>query len=281
MKGAIFFFQHLPYYINPVALKFGPFEVRWYGIMYVLSFFITYKMIIYRLKKDKINISKKTIDDYFFWMILAVILGARIGYVLFYNFSYYKENPLEIFLPFEFKERIRFIGISGLSYHGGLIGLILGTLIFCYRKKINFWQLADLVALSVPLGYTFGRLGNFLNLELYGRPTNFTLGMYFPNDPLNTLRHPSQIYEAFLEGIILYLILSYLHKKIKIKGLIFSFYLLGYGFFRFVVEFFRQPDVQLGLVLGPFTMGQVLCFFMVMAGFILLLYNIKRKEHYV
>jgi len=200
---------------------------------------------------------------------------------LFYNFSYYKENPLEIFLPFEFKERIRFIGISGLSYHGGLIGLILGTLIFCYRKKINFWQLADLVALSVPLGYTFGRLGNFLNLELYGRPTNFTLGMYFPNDPLNTLRHPSQIYEAFLEGIILYLILSYLHKKIKIKGLIFSFYLLGYGFFRFVVEFFRQPDVQLGLVLGPFTMGQVLCFFMVMAGFILLLYNIKRKEHYV
>jgi len=200
---------------------------------------------------------------------------------LFYNFSYYKENPLEIFLPFEFKERIRFIGISGLSYHGGLIALVLGTLFFCYRKKINFWQLADLVALSVPLGYTFGRIGNFLNLELYGRPTNFILGMYFPNDPLNTLRHPSQIYEAFLEGIILYLILSYLHKKIKIKGLIFSFYLLGYGFFRFVVEFFRQPDVQLGLVLGPFTMGQVLCFFMMVAGFILLLYNIKRKEYYV
>jgi len=281
MKELIFFLQHLPYYVNPVALRLGYIQIRWYGIMYALSFFITYKIIVYRLKKEKINISKKIIDDYFFWMIIAIILGARIGYVLFYNLNYYLKNPLEIFLPFEFKERIRFIGISGLSYHGGLIGLIFGTLVFCYRKKINFWELSDLVALSVPLGYTFGRMGNFLNLELYGRQTDFILGMYFPTDPLNKLRHPSQLYEAFLEGIVLYLILSYLHRKIKIKGLIFSFYLFGYGFFRFVVEFFREPDAQLGFVLSGLTMGQVLCFFMMIAGVLVLLYNIRRKESYV
>jgi len=280
MEKLFFFYRYLPNYINPVALNLGFIQIRWYGIMYALSFLVTYKLIIYRLNKSKIGISKKTIDDYFFSMILAVLLGARLGYVLFYNLNYYIKNPLEIFLPFDFKEGIRFIGISGLSYHGGLLGLIFGTLFFCYRRKIDFWRLTDLIALNVPLGYTFGRIGNFLNLELYGRPTSFILGMYFPNDPLNKLRHPSQLYEAFLEGVILFLILFYLHKRIKIKGIIFSFYLLGYGFFRFVVEFLREPDAQLGFIWAYFTMGQILCFFMMLAGIIILLYNCRRKEYY-
>ncbi|MCM8783006.1 MAG: prolipoprotein diacylglyceryl transferase [Candidatus Omnitrophica bacterium] len=277
-KGVIFWWQNIPYYINPVVIKIKSLEIRWYGIMYALSFLVTYRMILYRLDKENISISRDLIDKYFFWMILAVILGARLGYVFFYNFSYFWENPLEIFLPFDFKQGIRFIGISGMSYHGGLLGLILGTLFFCYKNRIDFWRLADLVASVVPLGYTLGRIGNFLNLELYGRATNFFLGMYFPTDPLNKLRHPSQIYEAFFEGIALFLFLDFIRKKIKIKGAIFSFYLLGYGFLRFMVEFFRQPDIQLGFVWGPLTLGQIFCSFMVLAGTLFLIFRYRRKE---
>ncbi|MCM8757994.1 MAG: prolipoprotein diacylglyceryl transferase, partial [Candidatus Omnitrophica bacterium] len=187
-------------------------------------------------------------------------------------------NPLEIILPFEFKENIRFVGISGLSYHGGLIGLVVGTLIFCYKNRVDFWKLADLVSFGVPLGYTFGRIGNFLNRELYGRPTSFFLGMYFPSDPLNKLRHPSQLYEAFFEGIFLFLILLAIHKRIKkIKGLVFCFYLLGYGILRFVIEYFRQPDPQLGFVVDSLTMGQILCLFMVITGICLGVLRYIRK----
>ncbi|MCM8791577.1 MAG: prolipoprotein diacylglyceryl transferase [Candidatus Omnitrophica bacterium] len=281
IEKIVFFWQHLPQYINPVILRGNFFQIRWYGIMYTLSFLFTYRMILYRLNKEKIPIARSLIDDYFFWMILAVILGARLGYVFFYNFSYYLENPLEIFLPFDFKQGIRFIGISGMSYHGGLLGLILGTLFFCYKNRIDFWRLADLVAWAVPLGYTFGRIGNFLNLELYGRPTNFFLGMYFPTDPLRQLRHPSQLYEAFFEGIVLFLLLSFVSKKIKIKGMSFCFYILGYGILRFMIEYFRQPDIQLGFVLRYFTMGQLLCSFMVLAGILLLIFRYRRKEFYV
>lgn len=281
-KELNFIWRHLPEFIDPIALRIGPLEIRWYGIMYMLSFLVSYGLILYRLNKEKIDISKRLIDEYFFLMVIAILIGARLGYVLFYNLDYYIRNPLEIILPFDFKEGVRFVGISGMSYHGGLIGLVLGTLIFCYKNKVDFWALADLVSLSVPLGYTLGRIGNFLNLELYGRPTSFFLGMYFPSDPLNKLRHPSQLYEALFEGIVLFLILLFIYKRAKkIKGIVFCSYLLGYGFLRFMVEYFRQPDPQLGFVIGNLTMGQIFCLFMVLIGIILVIIRYKKFYGYL
>jgi phosphatidylglycerol:prolipoprotein diacylglycerol transferase len=153
-----------------------------------------------------------------------------------------------------------------MSYHGGVLGVLLGTLIFCRKYRVNFWRLADLLSSAIPLGYTFGRIGNFINGELYGRVTTVPWGMYFPLDPSHQLRHPSQLYEALFEGIFLFCVVWPLRKKVRVEGGLFSIYLAGYGAVRFIIEFFRQPDPQLGFVLGPFTMGQILCALMILAG---------------
>ena len=155
-----------------------------------------------------------------------------------------------------------------MSYHGALIGVILASRGFCLKYKLNFWSFADLLAPVVPLGYTFGRLGNFINGELYGRITTMPWGMYFPLDPAHQLRHPSQLYEAFFEGLFLFVLLWSLRKRASAPGVLFSFYLIGYGLIRFILEFFREPDQQLGFIFGPFSMGQVLCFAMILTGVI-------------
>jgi phosphatidylglycerol:prolipoprotein diacylglycerol transferase len=195
-----------------------------------------------------------------------VILGGRLGYVLFYNLGYYLRHPLEIIFPFEFSGGLRFVGISGMSYHGGAIAVLIAALIFCRKRGIDFWRLADLFSSVIPLGYTFGRIGNFINGELYGRATDVPWGMIFPLDPKRMLRHPSQLYEAFFEGIVLFALLWAVRKKFSATGLLFALYISGYGAVRFFIEFFREPDVQLGLVLGPFSMGQLLCLLMIMSG---------------
>ncbi len=153
-----------------------------------------------------------------------------------------------------------------MSYHGALIAIIIASVFFCRKHKLNFWLLSDLLSPAVPLGYTFGRLGNFINGELYGRVTSVAWGMYFPLDPTHQLRHPSQLYEALFEGVFLFIILWSLRKKVWASGRLFSLYLFGYGGIRFCLEFFRQPDPQLGFVFGPFTMGQILCFAMILSG---------------
>ena len=158
------------------------------------------------------------------------------------------------------------MGISGMSYHGGAIGVLLASIIFCRKHRINFWRFADLFCPAIPLGYTFGRIGNFINGELYGRVTTVPWGMYFPLDPYHRLRHPSQLYEAFFEGIFLFAILWMMRKKKYFDGFLFSLYLIGYGTVRFFIEFFRAADPQVGFVFGMLTMGQVLCLVMVFLG---------------
>jgi len=165
-----------------------------------------------------------------------------------------------------------------MSYHGALIVIVIASVVFCRKYKLNFWLLADLLIPAVPLGYTFGRLGNFINGELYGRVTTVPWGMYFPLDSLHRLRHPSQLYEALFEGIFLFIILWSLRNRIRISGALFSLYLIGYGSVRFFIEFFREPDRQLGFVLGSFSMGQILCFIMIILGGIIFIIRMAKSK---
>lgn len=256
----------IPEYIDPVALSVGPVQIRWYGLMYVFAFLTVYYLVLYRIRKEKLSYSDETISDFFTWGILGVLLGGRLGYVLFYNFNYFLSNPLEIFIPFSFSEGIQYIGIYGMSYHGGLLGVVLAFILFCRKKNINIWNFGDLFVSAIPLGYTFGRLGNFINGELYGRITTVSWGMYFPFDPSRQLRHPSQLYEALFEGVFLFVIVWSLRKVKYFEGFLCAVYIFGYGFVRFFIEFAREPDGHLGFILGPLTTGQVLCLIMMAAG---------------
>jgi len=265
--------NNIPKHINPNIFEIGSFQLRYYGLMYVVAFAVTYLLVMYRINDEKYNYSKETVQNYFMWAILGVIIGGRLGYVVFYNFKYYIANPLEIISPFDFSDGFRFIGISGMSYHGGVIGVIFASVIFFRKNNINLWHFADLLSPAVPLGYTFGRLGNFMNGELYGRVTTVPWGMYFPLDASGQLRHPSQLYEAVFEGLILFMLLWELRKLKVFDGFFFSMYLIGYGLVRFFIEFVRLPDSQLGFVLGPFTMGQILCFCMMLGGVLIIIFR--------
>lgn len=278
MTELISWWSHIPEHLNPVFLKIGIIQVHYYGLMYLLAFFTVYLLVLYRLKKDNIGFKKEVISDYFSWLILAVIIGGRLGYVLFYDLFYYLKHPLEVFLPFDINNGFKYTGLYGMSYHGALIAIISATIVFCRKHKLNFWLLADLFAPAVPLGYSFGRLGNFINGELYGRPATVPWGMFFPLDSMHQLRHPSQLYEMLLEGVFLFAILWSVRKKIRIPGGLFALYLVGYGGIRFFLEFFRQPDVQLGFVAGYLTMGQILCLFMAAGGVMLLIKQYKFRS---
>lgn len=266
MNQFINFWQHIPEHIRPNIFRIGQFQVRYYGLMYIAAFTTLYLLSLHRLKNEKFNYSKTDIENYLVWAIAGLLIGARLGYVFFYNFSYYISNPLETILPFSFSNGFHFTGLAGMSYHGGLLGVIFSSSIFCHKYKINFWQLADFLIPSIPMGYSFGRIGNFINGELYGRITNAPWGMYFPLDMSNKLRHPSQLYEAFLEGILLFVILWSLRKKRLFDGMFLALYLIGYGSVRFFIEFVRDPDPQIGFLLGFITMGQLLCLFMILMG---------------
>lgn len=267
--------QRLPEHISPIFFRIGSFELRYYGLMYLLSFLVVYGLIRYRLKHENFSYKPELIDDYFFWSILGTIIGARLGYVLFYNFDYYRQFPSEIILPFDIKNHWRFVGISGMSFHGGLIGVVLASLIFCAKRKINFWDFGDFIVPTIPLGYMFGRIGNFLNGELYGRVTSVSWGMIFPGALDSRLRHPSQLYEAFFEGFILFIILWVLRKKELFRRQMIPLYLIGYGTIRFFIEYFREPDEQLGLLFGAVSLGQILCMIMVFFG--VMIYTIHRN----
>jgi len=272
--------QHLPQNISPVIFEIGWFKLQYYGLMYIVAFGITYFLVLHRLKYEKrFEFTTDQIKDIMTYLIIGLIVGARLGYVLFYNFSYYIHHPLEIILPFSFSNGITFTGISGMSYHGGLIGATIAAWVYFYKAKLNWWSAVDLFVPVVPLGYTFGRLGNFINGELFGRVTTSSIGMYFPLAPAGELRHPSQLYEAFFEGIFLFLILWNI-RKIKIPtGAMLALYLIGYGTIRFFIEYFREPDAHLGFVLLSFSMGQILCLLMIAAGIFLYMY-LGRRTHY-
>lgn len=278
MERFVYYWQHLPEFLDPVLIRIGPVQIYYYGLMYVAAFVTVYLLMVLRTKTESFSITKLQIENYLIWAAVGVLAGGRLGYVFFYDPIYYWHHPWEIFLPFRFGQGIQFTGIAGMSYHGGLLGVSLATWLFCRRMRMGFWCFVDFVIPAVPLGYTFGRLGNFINGELYGRVTNVPWGMYFPKAPGNELRHPSQLYEAFFEGVFLFLLLWFFRRKTPFHGFLFCLYLLGYAGVRFMIEFVRQPDEHLGLIAGLFSMGQVLCLFMAGAG-LLLLFFLWRHSH--
>lgn len=266
MNELINLWQHIPEHIKPYIFQVGQFQVRYYGLMYIVAFTVFYLLSVYRLKHENFSYSKSDVENYFTWAVLGLLIGARLGYVFFYNFTYYISNPLEIILPFSFSDGFHFTGLAGMSYHGGLIGVLFSSSIFCRKYKISFWQFGDFLIPSIPLGYTFGRIGNFINGELYGRITSMPWGMYFPLDTSNAPRHPSQLYEALFEGILLFIVFWSVRKKRLFDGFFLSLYFIAYGSVRFFIEFVRDPDPHIGFFLGFITMGQILCLLMILMG---------------
>jgi phosphatidylglycerol:prolipoprotein diacylglycerol transferase len=267
------FWQHLPEHIDPVIFQIGGFKLQYYGLMYIVAFAVTYGMVMFRLKReDRFDVSGEQVESLLMNMILGLLIGARLGYVLFYNLPYYMRHPLEIILPFDVTNHFRFTGITGMSYHGGLIGIVIAALLYTRKNRLNFFEMADLFVPVIPLGYTFGRLGNFINGELYGRITTSPIGMFFPHAPSLGRRHPSQLYEAFFEGIFLFVILWLLRKRVRTRGAMIAIYLAGYGTIRFVIEFFREPDAHIGFVIFSLSTGQLLCSAMILAGILVYLF---------
>lgn len=258
-------------WIDPVIFSLGPLQVRWYGAMYVLGFIVGGAVLKYLANKKFWPLSKEEIDRYITWLIIGMFLGARIFYVFIYNWEYYSVNLGDIFAVWK----------GGLSFHGAVVGMCIMTYLFAKKHKLHFFQLSDCMALAGAPGLLFGRIGNFINGELYGRVTDSWIGIVFPGGgPFP--RHPSQLYEGFLEGIVLFTILFFLHKRQRFYGVVSSVFLLGYGVFRFIVEFFREPDAQLGYYFNYFTMGQFLCMGMIIVSFFLfkLAKRAQIKTHY-
>lgn len=270
---------HIPEHINPVLVSFGQFKVYWYGLMYPVAFLTAYFLAIYRIRSEKLILKEDTLFDFLIWAIISLVIGARIGHVVSSDLSYYLANPWKIISPFDFSGGLHYTGILGMSYHGGVIGIVLAYIIFCYKRKFNHWQFADIGLPGIPAGYTFGRIGNFINGELYGKVTTMPWGMYFPADPTHQLRHPSQLYEAFLEGIVLFIIVWSLRKKRWFNGLTLSVYLMGYGIIRFFIEFIREPAINVKLYFGYINLAQVMSLLMVVAGLIIIL--IRKDQPYM
>lgn len=252
--------------IDPILFELGPIRVGWYGLMYVFGFLASYLLVRDQMKKKDFGVSKLEVENLYFYLILGLIIGARFGYVLFYDLKMYLSDPLEAFA----------IWHGGMSFHGGLIGVLLVGILFSWKNKKSFWKIADLFIVTAPIGLGLGRIGNFINGELYGRVTRVPWAMIFRTDRDLLPRHPSQLYESALEGGVLFLFLWFLKdKKLPIGGL-FAVFLSLYGVFRFLAEFFREPDPQIGFILGWVTMGQILSSFMIVGGVILFLYLKKR-----
>ena len=245
--------------LDPVLLDFGFIAIRWYSLAYIFGIVIGWWLGKIIVKNFLLNVDfkfdVKEFDDLITYLIISIIVGGRLGYVLFYNFEYYISNPAEIIKVWE----------GGMSFHGALIGIIIGTHLFSTRKNIPTFFFLDVIACVSPIGILFGRIANFINGELYGRTTEASIGMYFPNAGDNVLRHPSQLYEALFEGIILYYVINSFNKHNKL-GFNSGTYVFGYGFVRFFIEYFREPDAHLGFILFDLSMGQLLCIAMMLSG---------------
>lgn len=245
------FWQNIYAQFDPVAFHLGSIAVHWYGIMYAAALLSAIFVAKWIIKKDNLPISNELFDSYIWWAEIGVILGARIGYVLFYDThtSYYLTHPWQIFNPYI---NGVYAGISGMSYHGAFIGFIIASYLFSIRKKVSFWFLADIAVLGVSAGYVLGRIGNFVNQELVGRVTDVSWAI----NVNGVLRHPSQLYEAILEGLLVFIILFYYRKRKSFDGELAIMYGILYSIMRIVAEFFREPDLQLGFLYSNWlTMG--------------------------
>lgn len=276
MDKFINFYQHLPQKIDPVAISFGIFSINWYSLMYLVAFSIVYFLLKYRIKKGEIKANGDWLWDFIIYSALGVVIGGRLGFVFFYDFQYFFKNPLEIISPFSNGE---YVGIYGMSYHGGLIGVLIAIYFFLKKYNfLNFWQLADFVLPAIPAGYFFGRLGNFFNGEIYGITTSRSWGMYFYDGIVWQLRHPVQLYEAFFEGLAIFAILWILRNKKYLQGCFLSLYLFGYGLFRFFLEFLREPDRGADFI-GNISLGQIFCLIMMVSA--LYLYFLQKNKKVV
>jgi len=256
--------------IDPVALQIGPLAIHWYGLMYIAGFFCTWYLVRRQLQTAGLwgtKISPDAYEGLFTTLILGVVLGGRIGYVLFYNFSYYLGHPIEIL----------YIWQGGMSFHGGMVGPIIAGWFYCRKHQLPFLELCDRFFTVAPLGLMFGRLGNFINGELWGRITDVPWAMIFPHVGPEA-RHPSQLYEMALEGVVLFIVMWSLRNKDWPAGARVAVFLVGYAIARIICENFRQPDEQIGFLFGPITMGMLLSSSMIVAGavWLCLLFKVKK-----
>jgi phosphatidylglycerol:prolipoprotein diacylglycerol transferase len=253
------FLLAIPYpVIDPVALELGPLVIRWYSLAYLAGIVVGWRYALYLSSLDDGRPNRRDIDDFMTWLVLGVVVGGRLGYVLFYQPLYFLQNPIEILAVWH----------GGMAFHGGALGVIVAIVLYCRKRSIDRLAFADIVCCVAPIGLCLGRLANFINGELFGRTTDVWWGMVFPRGG-DLPRHPSQLYQAFLEGIVLLLILALLAHQRQIRhrpGYLSGVFLLGYGIARTVGEFFREPDAHLGFIIGPVTMGQLLSVPMVLGG---------------
>ena len=249
---------------DPVAIHLGPLAVRWYGLMYLAAFGFLWGLGRLRIARGLAPIAREQFDDLIFYGVLGTILGGRLGYVLFYKPAYYLEHPLQVFAIWQ----------GGMSFHGGFLGVLAAAAYFAWRRGVDWWRLMDFVAPCVPPGLAAGRLGNFINGELWGRPTDLPWGMVFQHAGA-TPRHPSQLYQFALEGVTLFVLLWWYSSKPRARGAVSAMFLMGYGAFRFIAEFAREPDDFLGLLALGLSMGQWLSLPMIVGGIGLYIWSRK------
>ena len=251
--------------LDPILFDFGFLVIRWYSLAYIFGvlsgWWLAKLIILKRFKNLSFSIGAKEFDNLITYLIISMLLGGRIGYIIFYNFEYYISNPVDILKLWE----------GGMSFHGALIGIIFGTHLFAKKRKIPTFFLLDIIACVSPIGIFFGRLANFINAELVGKTTDVFWGVIFPNID-NAVRHPSQLYEAFLEGLVLLIVMNIILFRKEYKRATCSYmFLVLYGIFRIISEFFREPDVQIGYLFNLVSMGTFLSVFMIVAGMVIFL----------
>ena len=254
--------------IDPVLVEIGPLAIRWYALSYIAGLVLAWRYCRWMTKLPPKRVTAEAFDDFLLWATLGVVLGGRIGYVLFYQPGFFLSDPLQVFAVWQ----------GGMSFHGGLIGVLLAIGLFARKLGVHYFTLADIVGAATPIGLFLGRLANFINAELYGRPSDVPWAMVFPTDPLAVPRHPSQLYEAALEGLVLFLVLWVLVRRgwLERTGAISGLFLIGYGAGRIAAEFYREPDAHLGFLLGGVTMGQILSLPVLLAGVAILLWSRRR-----
>ncbi len=256
--------------IDPVAFSIGSFSVRWYGLAYIAGFICAAAIVYFVARRWKVRITSDALLIIMICVIIGVIVGARLGYILFYNLDYYLSHPLQIIM----------FNQGGMSFHGGLIGILIAGVVAAKITHIPFLTLADLGSIAAPVGLFFGRCANFVNGELWGAPTDLPWGVVFGGAAGDMARHPSQLYEACLEGIVIFVVLFILSRRVppRPRGTFLGAFLTMYGVFRILIEFVREPDAQLGYLFGDWlTMGQVLSIPLVIIGIILLIFAARRK----
>ena len=249
--------------LDPVAISLGPIQVHWYGLTYMVGFLLAWWLA--RGRADRLGLTKDQIGDLLFYTAAGVILGGRLGYALFYHFDRVLADPLWLLRVWE----------GGMAFHGGFLGVALAVWLFARKHKINWLELGDFVAPFTPLGLGLGRIGNFINGELWGRVTYVPWGMVFPGAGPEP-RHPSQLYQFALEGLVFFALLWWFSRQPRPAGSVIGLFLIGYGTFRFLVEFTREPDAHLGLLLGGLSMGQLLSLPMLIAGIVLMVFAYRR-----